>query len=542
MADPLQMVTISLPADKAVLRGVASILERQQAWWSLATVLEAWQSLEPDNLRLRARQHDVLSAAGELERADACIRTSAHDFAKNRGAILRLRRLLQDGGHDRAVALLLRESVKRAPTDWRLALDLAAALQPGPERDDVLATTFAGPSQTSPVRAAILRKLLSEDRRDEARNALAALFSAAQGDSSRISAARRAAVEQLLEAGEDELVDAALSAYARSAPAALSTYLASQHGLPFQGRLRGALDRLRAKGMETVPFELAMLRALEQQGRHAEVDRLHSVLEGRLAIEADPSEPSPTPSTMMFRNRPLLDALVGAVGWFATRRGRVRVHVAACSSGEEAYSLAVALHRAGLLDRCDVSASDVESELVRRARSGVVDKKSLQSVPEDALELFEPRSDGRFMLSPSILGRIEFSLHDLLREPDEGIEYDIFIANNVLVHFPCEARRRMVKYIASQVAADGLICLGGGRQDDLEGEIQALGLAPVVAGSTTIFDAWQIQRNGWYMNPRPYWALPPARLTADCPWKHATLFARSRETAAALEALSADAA
>ena len=108
MADPLQMVTISLPADKAVLRGVASILERQQAWWSLATVLEAWQSLEPDNLRLRARQHDVLSAAGELERADACIRTSAHDFAKNRGAILRLRRLLQDGGHDRAVELLLR--------------------------------------------------------------------------------------------------------------------------------------------------------------------------------------------------------------------------------------------------------------------------------------------------------------------------------------------------------------------------------------------------------------------------------------------------
>lgn len=542
MADPLQTVTISLPADKAVLRGVASILERQQAWWSLATVLEAWQSLEPDNIRLRARQHAAWSVAGEVERGDDCIRASAHDLAVNRGALLRLRRLLQDGGHGRAVVVLLRESVKRAPTDWRLALDLAAALPPGPERDEVLATTFARPSQISPVRAAILRRLLSEDRRDEARNALAALFSAALGDSSRISNARRAVLEQLLEAGEDDLLDTALSAYARNAPAALSTYLASQHGLAFQDRLRVALDRLRATGVETVPFELAMLRALEQEGRHAEVDRLHSALAGRLAIEADPSEASPTPSTLMFRNQPLLDALVGAVGWFATHRGRVRVHVAACSSGEEAYSLAVALHRAGLLDRCDLSASDVDSELVRRARSGVVDKKSLQSVPEDALELFEPRGDGRFMLSQSILKRIEFSLHDLLREPDGGVEYDVFIANNVLVHFPCEARRCMVEHIVSQVAADGLICLGGGRQDDLEGEIQTLGLVPLVAGSATIFDAWQIQRNGWYMNPRPYWALPPARLTADCPWKHATLFARSRETAAALEGLSAEAA
>lgn len=534
--DKASTVKIELPAEPATLRAVAGALERTKAWPSLLEVLDAWLDAEPDNLQLRVRQYEAWRGYGDDERAAACLRLVAEDCVDDRARLSRLLKLFGRAGHSDAVRIMTGEAHRLAPADWRLALDYAALLEPGADRRRVLSGASLQPARTTVARAAMLTRLLSENRRDDAIAVMAVLFDAAVADSSRLSIARNAVLEQMVAAGEADLVDEVLARYARNSPAGLASCLASERTPLFQNAILASLRRIRGDELDPLPFELVMLRMFEAAGRIGDADELFASIEPRITVEDDPVVPSPTASTMMFRNPPLLEALVGTINWFAERRGRVRVHVAACSSGEEAYSLALALQQAGLLECCDLEASDVDPGLVRRARMGVIDAKLAQALPAKMLEQhFERQDDGRFRLASEILERISFSQQDLLSEPVDSARYDVFVANNVLVHFPDKAKIRMLACMAGRVVADGVLCIGGGRQDALEDQIAALGLVPIEARGAVAFDAWRIQRHAWYVNPRPYWALPAARHTATTPWKHAALFARCPETAAALE-------
>ena len=331
-----------------------------------------------------------------------------------------------------------------------------------------------------------------------------------------------------------------MAANTRSAPAGQAAYLASQHAVPFHDAILASLRRIDGDKLDTLQFQLVLLRMFENGGRCAEADALTAAVEPRMLAEADPATATPTASTMMFRNRVLLDALVLVIGWFAGRREKVRVHVAACSTGEEAYSLAIALHDAGLLGQCELHASDVDAGLVLRARSGVLDAKAIQSVPPGVLERhFERQPNGDFGLARHIIEQIAFAQDDLLDERSHVAPFDVLVANNVLVHFPANEKARMLAGMSGRIVTDGVLCIGGGRQDSLEHQFAVLGLVPILSRSAEAFDAWHIQRQAWYVSPRPYWALPPARLTAATPWKHAALFARSIETSEALERMLA---
>src|SRR5690606_8799767 len=136
-------------------------------------------------------------------------------------------------GHPTARGILIKEAHELSPEDWRLALDHAALLDPEADRNLVITEIFLQPVQTTVTRAAMLARLLSEGRRDEALAAMLALFADTVAESSQRSRARSALLEQLVSAGDADLLDAALAAYSRSAPAGLAAYLASQHAVPF---------------------------------------------------------------------------------------------------------------------------------------------------------------------------------------------------------------------------------------------------------------------------------------------------------------------
>ena len=92
---------------------------------------------------------------------------------------------------------------------------------------------------------------------------------------------------------------------------------------------------------------------------------------------------------MMYRNLLLLHQLVETIAWMAEDSGRtVSVHVAACSSGEEPYSLAMALIEAGLDAQCRLCASDVSRPLVEKAKRALIHRKSLANVPDDLVERY----------------------------------------------------------------------------------------------------------------------------------------------------------
>lgn len=411
----------------------------------------------------------------------------------------RIARLLEDANEWRSSASVLATLASRAPRDWRLALRYAIALENAGDlamAREVVSAQLLG-SDLRPRRVGILDQLLSQERVD--------------------------------------LAAAVLEPFARKDPKGLTSYIANAWGRPVE---RALLQACKASTPDWAPLQLrlSMVEASENIGATAQADRMYAEIESQLAIEPSLEAPSPTPSTRMFRNPTLLNCLVLAAEFMLRTRDRVRIHVAACSSGEEVYSLAALLSQAGLLRQCELSASDVEPALLTRARTGLVDAAAIPRIPESMLQTcFSRQLDHRVRLDQSILGRIDFSLLDLLEPPAAVREFDIFIANNVLVHFPASHANRMLELMIDRVQPGGLLCIGGLRQDALRTTIETGQLHTVTTCADAIFNGWTLQRHAWYVNPRPYWALPPARMSADEPWRHTALFARNADTARQLD-------
>jgi chemotaxis methyl-accepting protein methylase len=357
-----------------------------------------------------------------------------------------------------------------------------------------------------------------------------------------VSHARKALLEMLFEQERDVLADAVLKAFAQADAKGLLAYLGSPQGLARGAALWDRLGHLDVPGWDPVQAELIRIEHLEQIGCVDDADRAYAAIEAKMTVEASPGQATPTPSTLMFRNPPLLHCLVSAIAWFIERNGNANVHVAACSTGEEAYSLALLLDDAGLIESCTLNASDVDPLLVRRARTGVVDAKSAINIPAGMLDKrFQRQADGRQRLDASLLKRIEFSVSDLSKPAPLGPKCDLLVANNMLVHFPDSTANEMLRHMVARVQPEGLLCIGGSLQDRLRETIESCGLVPVLAQADSIFGAWRLQRHAWYVNPRPYWALPPGRRIAGEDWRHCAMFARGAETAHALdEVLSAE--
>jgi chemotaxis methyl-accepting protein methylase len=249
---------------------------------------------------------------------------------------------------------------------------------------------------------------------------------------------------------------------------------------------------------------------------------------------APPVVASPTPTTLMFRNIPLLESLVAMVADAVATAGgdrRVSIHVGAVSAGAEVYSLAIALDSAGLLGRVALSASDVRADLIDSARQGLVDRIDYQRFPPLLRARYLVETDGGWRIADAVREAIDFSVIDLLAPVADQCRYDLVIANNVLVHFPDPFKRTMLRSLAARMRTEAVLCIGGLHNGALVDELTALDLHPVTARVRDIYDAWTIQRDAWYRLPRQYWTLPPWRPGALADVLYAALFAGSAQWA-----------
>lgn len=410
-------------------------------------------------------------------------------------------RILEKRGEWDAMASVLSVLEEISPKYWRTGVQLAVALENSGDAES--------------ARTAIVNRMVA---------------------SRHTAGARRGIIEQLFGLDRSDLFLAAIKAYADGDPKSLRAYVLRAQG-SLGDALMDAIRRLVLPGLDPLEIALSRIEIMENAGRWEEADHAIAAIEPSLTIESAPTHATPTTSTLMFRNTLLLETLVCAAEWFIARNGNVSIHVGACSTGEEVYSLAILLADRGLIDRCTISASDVDPVSVRRAITGVIESKARSAIPETLFQTyFELGKDGRPKLRRETLQRLSFSVADLSKQAPPGVQYDLLIANNMLVHFPVDAASVMLGRVVKRVQPNGVLCIGGARQDGLEETIGNTGLVAVTVHADAIFDGWRLQRHAWYINPRRYWALPPARHTAAEPWRHSALFARSEHTARALDA------
>jgi chemotaxis protein methyltransferase CheR len=175
-----------------------------------------------------------------------------------------------------------------------------------------------------------------------------------------------------------------------------------------------------------------------------------------------------TNETFFFRHKQHWDFLIGELlpQWrrSAAAGATFRAWSAASSTGEEPYSLAIALDAAlkgsGLNARID--ATDINTQVLARARSGIYTSYALQKITPQCLKrYFTPCQDGqRQQVIESIRSMVTFRQHNLTHASG-GQPYDLILLRNVLIYFDQESKGAVMAQVGARLRPGGWLILGG---------------------------------------------------------------------------------
>ncbi len=143
----------------------------------------------------------------------------------------------------------------------------------------------------------------------------------------------------------------------------------------------------------------------------------------------------------------------------------LRVWSAGCSTGEEAYTLAMLILESNLFDgwRIELSASDLSQRVIAEARAGRYAEKSFRAM--DAARrarYFAPQADGSLVIADPLRAMVNFGCFNLAdsRRYDIYSDLDVIFCRNVMLYFDAAARRRAVSGFHNQLRAGGYLILG----------------------------------------------------------------------------------
>ena len=143
----------------------------------------------------------------------------------------------------------------------------------------------------------------------------------------------------------------------------------------------------------------------------------------------------------------------------------IRVWSAACSSGQEPYSLGILCEEYKMKNNCkrvEILATDLSSDILSQARKGSYDRLSIgRGLSDQRLKTFFTASDENlWSVKPSIKRYINFQPINLLESYSSLGKFDIIFCRNVLIYFTKETKTDILKRMHGCLKPGGLLCLG----------------------------------------------------------------------------------
>ncbi len=173
--------------------------------------------------------------------------------------------------------------------------------------------------------------------------------------------------------------------------------------------------------------------------------------------------------TRFFRDRALYLRLREEIlpAMFARRAGeRVRFWSAACSTGQEPYSLAMMLEdmRAeGQIAPAEIIATDFSERLIDKGRTGLYTQFEVQrGLPIRKLIAHFEKSGDLWRIGDRLRAAVRFEAHNLLRAPSNLGKFDVVLCCHVLPSFDAETRLAVLGRIAETLTPSGVMVLGAG--------------------------------------------------------------------------------
>lgn len=209
--------------------------------------------------------------------------------------------------------------------------------------------------------------------------------------------------------------------------------------------------RLAKAGLESYDAYCAYLR--NPHTRDAELRELASVLTNN--------------ETYFFRERAQLKALVGSVLDEILEQPPprpLRIWSAACSSGEEPYSLAITLMESGRLwdGQFEIYASDISDRVLALAQRGIYQNLSFRATEASMLERYFAPVGNERKLADEVKRHVRFFRLNLMDEQAMAAvpEMDAVFCRNVLIYFDRPTQKRVVESFAKRLVPRGFLFLG----------------------------------------------------------------------------------
>jgi len=145
------------------------------------------------------------------------------------------------------------------------------------------------------------------------------------------------------------------------------------------------------------------------------------------------------------------------------RNKRPRFWSAACSSGEEPYTLALILSKYMRIDQIDILATDIDMNILEKAKAGIYQDRFVKEVPPSLLEKYFSFDGSNYTITSDIKNRVRYKQHNLLSDPFEG-PFDLIICRNVMIYFTDEAKDHLYHKFSQALRPGGFFFVGSTEQ------------------------------------------------------------------------------
>ena len=143
---------------------------------------------------------------------------------------------------------------------------------------------------------------------------------------------------------------------------------------------------------------------------------------------------------------------------------KLKIWSAACSTGDEPYSLVMALSKYIPLSNINIIATDIDRQVIEKAVVGLYNEKSLAGVPKEYIaKFFNKIGEKNYQISDEVKKCVEFKRHNLLmdRYPENC---DMIVCRNVVIYFTDEAKKEIYQNFNRSLKKGGILFVGSTEQ------------------------------------------------------------------------------
>ena len=141
----------------------------------------------------------------------------------------------------------------------------------------------------------------------------------------------------------------------------------------------------------------------------------------------------------------------------------LRIWVAGCSTGEEAYSMAICLYEFMsdklLSFKIQIFATDISEQAIGKARAGIYSKRQLENVSDTRLQQFFTKTDGNYQVKKIIRDMCIFATHNFLKDPPFA-KMDLITCRNVLIYMEPFLQKKAFSIFHYSLNEKGFLLLG----------------------------------------------------------------------------------